>query len=294
MEQKNRTPRPFDKERMRIFAFDLDGTLLNGSDPIHNAVSAALMKLSEAGCTVAAASGRNATQIDPHLRSHFRYIVGSNGAFITDTASGKNVYSRPMDQKTVLSALRILNQYGARAFVQQGNTMISPTGAFPMCVLREVRMSSRMLRDFSERVRVFYGGCKICTDSAKRVRTDADPFYKLQAFFPDTAKAEPAFKALEPLGLTVLMMGDRTLEITAPGVSKANALKALSQMLSLTEENICAFGDSRNDTEMLGRAGYAVVMGNGTDEAKALADTIAPPVWEDGVAKALETLYFGE
>ncbi|MDO4492448.1 MAG: HAD family hydrolase [Clostridia bacterium] len=290
MEQSER-PRPFVRERMRICAFDLDGTLLNGSEPIRPAVRDALKRLSASGRLVVAASGRNATQIEPGLASLFRAIVGSNGAFILDPATGKTSYSAPMDRTTVLRVLTLLQPFRAAVFVQQGHTMISPFATLP-CILREVKPGRRVLADAAERLKVFYGKSKLCRSTARRVETDTDPFYKLQVFFPDPRVAADAAKSLAALPLTVLLMADGTLEITAAGVSKANALKTLSESLGLTEANITAFGDSRNDAEMLTRAGHAVVMGNGTDEVKALADTIAPPVWEDGVAVAVDRLFF--
>ncbi len=47
-----------------------------------------------------------------------------------------------------------------------------------------------------------------------------------------------------------------------------------------------AFGDSDNDITMLKNARYAIVMGQGSETAKANADYITKPVYEDGVAYA--------
>ena len=43
--------------------------------------------------------------------------------------------------------------------------------------------------------------------------------------------------------------------------------------------------------EMLNAAGFAVVMGNGEECVKPLADYLAPSVYEDGIIKALNELY---
>lgn len=50
-----------------------------------------------------------------------------------------------------------------------------------------------------------------------------------------------------------------------------------------------ACGDSSNDAAMLRAAGFAVAMGNATEEIKALADAVTDTNDADGVAKAIET-----
>ena len=91
--------------------------------------------------------------------------------------------------------------------------------------------------------------------------------------------------------LTTLLMDNDDLEITIAGISKASAISELCLKLGKTQENVAAFGDSGNDLEMLRAAGFAVVMGNGEDCVKPLADYLAPSVYEDGAVKAIAELY---
>jgi len=49
-----------------------------------------------------------------------------------------------------------------------------------------------------------------------------------------------------------------------------------------------AIGDGANDADMLAWAGLGVAMGDGSPEAKAAADIIAPPFAQDGLAWAVE------
>ena len=60
--------------------------------------------------------------------------------------------------------------------------------------------------------------------------------------------------------------------------------------LDLKKENIMACGDAENDYEMIRAAGIGVVMENGTDEMKEIADYITDDHNSDGVAKAIEKL----
>lgn len=55
-----------------------------------------------------------------------------------------------------------------------------------------------------------------------------------------------------------------------------------------------AFGDSRNDWEMLKTVGFGVAMGNADPALKAQADYVCPPVTEDGLAQAFQALGLSE
>ena len=59
-------------------------------------------------------------------------------------------------------------------------------------------------------------------------------------------------------------------------------------------EDTYAFGDSRNDWEMLKTVGFGVAMGNADPALKAQADYVCPPVTEDGLAQAFQALGLSE
>ena len=53
-------------------------------------------------------------------------------------------------------------------------------------------------------------------------------------------------------------------------------------------EDTIAFGDGRNDLEMLETVGTGVAMDNAVPEAKAVADEICPDVNDDGITTWLK------
>jgi hydroxymethylpyrimidine pyrophosphatase-like HAD family hydrolase len=55
-------------------------------------------------------------------------------------------------------------------------------------------------------------------------------------------------------------------------------------------DEVMACGDAGNDTMMIKAAGTGVVMGNGREELKAIADFVTKTNDEDGVAYAIEKL----
>lgn len=79
-------------------------------------------------------------------------------------------------------------------------------------------------------------------------------------------------------------------EVGIKGLSKATAMDFLKKRFSIADDHVIAMGDSLNDIEMLQAAGIAVVMGDGHDSVKPLADFISIAARDGGVGQALEEL----
>ena len=62
----------------------------------------------------------------------------------------------------------------------------------------------------------------------------------------------------------------------------------MARTLAVDASHVVAFGDMPNDVPMLAWAGLGVAMGNAHPDALAVADEVAPPHTEDGVAQVLE------
>ena len=78
------------------------------------------------------------------------------------------------------------------------------------------------------------------------------------------------------------------VDFTHFGVDKAAATLELSRMVGVDTGSVVAAGDSYNDMPLLQLCGLGIAMGNAPDELKAIADYVAPPVEEDGLAVAIE------
>ena len=60
--------------------------------------------------------------------------------------------------------------------------------------------------------------------------------------------------------------------------------------VGVPHEDSIAFGDGPNDLEMIQYAHTGVVMGNGTDRLKALADRVCGRIDEDGIYNGFQEL----
>jgi Cof subfamily protein (haloacid dehalogenase superfamily) len=85
--------------------------------------------------------------------------------------------------------------------------------------------------------------------------------------------------------------GERLVEISAPGITKAATLALLADELGIPAEDAIAFGDMPNDVAMLEWAGTSYAMANGDPLVLAAAQHVAPPNDEDGVARVLSEIF---
>ncbi|MCL2579201.1 MAG: Cof-type HAD-IIB family hydrolase [Oscillospiraceae bacterium] len=84
-------------------------------------------------------------------------------------------------------------------------------------------------------------------------------------------------------------------DIIPAGGNKWAGIVRLLERLSISPEETAAVGDSDNDLEMFGGAGYAIAMGGAPERIKAQADYITGEVDEDGIWEAIHHLFsFGE
>ena len=279
----------FDKAKCPLAAFDLDGTLVRDFALIpSDTVVKALRDLKDSGTLVVLSSGRDLSQISPEMLRCFSYAVLTNGSCIVDVAGGKLIRSHRIGWLSLYRAMKKIEKLGGFCFLMQ-NGVIRATEEGEKLVL------ATMLKNMGKDDNIIGGYSGEGTRYRKAleaVNPFAKPTYKVQIFFRDRESCARAFEVLQgDRSLSVLMMYGTTLELTANGVTKAAALDSLCEMLGFDAGAYAAFGDSRNDLEMLRASAYAVAMENGEQCVKDIADYIAPPVSEDGVATAIRELY---
>ena len=68
----------------------------------------------------------------------------------------------------------------------------------------------------------------------------------------------------------------------------------LCRRLDIRPEEVLAFGDDRNDADMIRFAGIGVAMENAIEELRAAADWVAVSNAEAGVARGIERFVLGE
>ena len=69
---------------------------------------------------------------------------------------------------------------------------------------------------------------------------------------------------------------------------KGNTQEELAEYLGIPLSQVAAFGDDRNDMEMVQKCGLGVAMANASDEVKQNADFITLSNEDDGLAYVIE------
>ena len=88
--------------------------------------------------------------------------------------------------------------------------------------------------------------------------------------------------------IQVVSGGYNNLEFTSAGVTKGAGLAFLCEHLNIPLECTMVCGDSENDKDIMGVAGFSVAMGNADPEIKALADYVTDTNEREGVGLAIE------
>ena len=277
----------FDFDTIRMIALDLDGTTLTRSG-LTRRTKETLEEAIRRGIQLVIATGRVYASLPEPVKKlqGLRYIITSNGAHISDAATGEILYSDCMDPKAVDEVLTIL-----------------PREPYPVEVFTggKAYIARNVYEDLAEN-----GSDFMSVKYVMRTRTPVDDIYELMrehknaieninVHFPEqTARIRMWERFANLPRMTVTSSTHHNIEIGGVTTSKARALAEICGKLGLELSHVMAFGDSPNDLAMLEECGFGVAMGNATEDIKTAADFVTITNEEEGVAYTVRTLLFHE
>ena len=275
------------KADIRLAFFDIDGTLLGKDGGYTAATAEAVRRLGASGVYTAIASGR------PHYAAEFvaREFamtapgVVNTGATIFDFKNQSLCYNAELDADVAMQLWQSVHKSGVYYEAYAGaDYFIDPDAGFSASALniaathaKHMRVGPK-LRRFDEII-----GVEPVTKFLVAVDSDEMPEFlaQLQLQFPNLIFATAGI-AEQPSW--------RFANIISASATKRNAFNWFLQRYNLEACNVIAFGDAQSDVEFLQMAGIGIAMGNALESVKASADYVTKPVWEDGVAYALQRL----
>ncbi|MER3404428.1 MAG: hypothetical protein C4289_04050 [Chloroflexota bacterium] len=270
----------------RLIALDVDGTLLDSSGRISQRTKAAVCAAAAAGCVVVLATGRRFRTVQPIAEALgcCPVLVCSQGATIWH--NGELLYHQHM---TLPAALRVVEAHRACGVpvVLFGN--VAAGASRDIIFVDGDWHANARLRAYIERngqwVRPYEDGC-LAAGPVQTITLDTvDRLQRLREELERHPQAGSLYRVIYSL---TQLAGGGAVEVLHPHVSKATALQYLCQEFGISRRQVLAIGDNVNDVEMLGFAGLGVAVANASDEAKRVAQLIAPSHDEDGVACVLE------
>lgn len=265
-------------------ALDLDGTLFlpaapgGGTPQISPRVVEAVHRADQTGFLVLPATGRppqGLIQALAPLRLTSPMVVCNGAAAIT--ASGEVMFEELLGPELLRATVETLRRQ-------------VPGVAF--AVVRDGGQSLLVEQSYRDLVTGFFEHLREPGEIPVHPREDllVEGCVNLIVRHPTIGPRELAEVVAELPGVVPMYSNDLLLEVQAAGVSKATGVARVCAGFGIGPEQVIAIGDSANDKELLAWAGCSVAMGNALPEVKDLADLIAPPNSEDGVAVVLEEL----
>lgn len=249
----------------KLIVLDLDGTLLNSKKEISAGNLAALKRAREGGALIAFSTARSAGAMREYIAAVQPDILISNGGALVERG-GEVLFSRQLSAESVR---HIINRCFRLSDSKCEITIETDRGYFwnykPDCDFSRYETPDNVQHsDF----------------------TDFNyPAYKVTA---EVEREEDARKiAAEIPGCgTLSFRGEIWRRFAHIEATKRNALEHICGELQIQPKEILAFGDDRNDLEMLEYC-TGVAMGNALDEVKAAAEFVTDTNDNDGVAKFL-------
>lgn len=268
--------------KIKIIAFDLDDTLLDHSKRIGDKTREVLTRaVQEHGLILTVASGRpmDGTRVVLNQLPVIQYAVLANGAVVADR-DGRRIAEFPIQRDI---ALRYYDYAAERGYICDffvGDDRVVPPDWEEYIYHSEYSEPTKMMLTSAYRQVEDQRAYLLSLSSVEKISMRFPTMEEKDAAFPAVVKEFP--------DLQISYSGTALLEAVAGGISKAVGLTALARHLGCGIENVMAFGDNKNDIEMLKAAGIGVAMGNAIEEAKMAADRIARSCDEDGIAWMVE------
>lgn len=280
---------------MKVLVSDLDGTLFNAQGQISQPNVVALHKWLEQNLLVIA-SGRFVTNIRQMLRQYQLRgpIIALNGALVVDQNDQVIAsHELPMTaalQKTI--ALCEQQQLIYTIYNSQGAyTRRYPESRTSLWKIAQARSTSpdpaevRQAQQFYNHA--FYQ-INQPVDDVHIMETKQQQMLKLEVFSEQPALLQTIRTINQDLN--VVSSSPRNVELMAANCSKGQALKQLTQELSLDLTQCYAIGDGENDLAMFQVAGQSIAMANAAEAIKKQADFVTTSNIADGVAMAIERI----
>lgn len=264
---------------IRLAVFDIDRTLISpDAGVIAPETVTALKQLQGKGIKTAVASGRIYAFLQKELLElGFDYYIMSNGGFVADRA-GNVLAQEALDPRTVAALVEKMVRLDLPIDIRYG-------------LGRRTGNPNQSLMEWAQPI---WSSKKFEGETPRAFLVEHEPRegeapisfggYIPKEYLPEF---EAEFPQLEFLPVFESPMCD----INPVGINKADGLRRVCALTGIDLSETIAFGDDRNDLEMIRAAGIGVAVGNGIQVLKDAADYVTDTCENLGVVKAI--VHFG-
>lgn len=269
---------------IKLIALDLDNTLLLPDKTLSHRNKCILQTLHHHHIKIVLTTGRPLPNTKPILdQLNFTekddYVILFNGGLIKNLSNNNILLNKYFSIKNIQHILLILKSLSLPIDLVTQNHVYSikeyGQSAYSQLISRSLPYSQINLSVLNTHTNFQFNKFVVCATS--------EQLSHLEKILSNSPLINNQFNFVRSRRIL--------LEFVPKNVNKALALNALLEHLSLTPDNLMAFGDEENDIEMIKLARLGVAMGNAIPKVKAAADFQTLDNVHDGVSEFLESYF---
>ena len=262
---------------IKVIACDADGTLLTSTGTVGEKTAAAIKKARSQGYLFGIATGRESLSVkdqlaDWGLAGQVDFIVGSGGSELCDLSLDKQEDNYPLDGALIKEIIKHYADMPVNFAIPYQGLLYAPKEDDLIKTLSKEDKIDYRIVDFDE----------FLQEPKPKVMIVFNPEDMDKVVIRGQSFSNPHYKS------AALITASTLYEFMDPRISKTFGLEKILSWHDLTMDNLCAFGDADNDHDMIQNAKIGVVMANGSELTKSVADFITDDNDHDGIANYIE------
>ena len=257
----------------KLIFFDIDGTLIDSNLHFPKSAEIAIKNLQANGHFVAICSGRTYAAIKPLCFNSIAFDGKVLGCGTLVEYKNQEIFYHKISEELAIKAVESMYKYNMFPILEGKNAVFFDDEKFnnePDRTLLK-KFYSNNLKSLKDN----WGNWQASKISCSIINGVSD--------------VESCRKEFEDV-FDFMVHNDKVVETKPKGISKATGIEKLLEHFPVKKSDIICFGDSINDLDMLQFSNTAIVMGNGSDEAKKYADFVTKDINDNGILYALEQL----
>ena len=274
--------------KIKMLAFDLDDTALDGQGKLAPETREAFIAAAEAGIEPVIASGRSFYSLPEDLLDipGVNYAICSNGANLFNIKTKECMEAFFLEPESVEQIVALADDYLDTVYLDAFTRGIPHSDRRLLdTLLANDKISEhrkkylRKTRRAEDGIRSFIREHKTELDCMNYNVFDTSLFDELTGRLKNEVENIYFTSSIPEL-----------IEISFRESGKGPGLRRMCDYLNIPLENVAAFGNADNDAEMIRLAGVGYAVANSSQVALDAADIIIGPCWENSVASAIQDI----